>query len=177
MANIPRNDPDVDALFAEPSEASKTMNALIKSGASKGVTFGSMAERESGVPDPEAARERLSAAISEVESAKRRGDVIDQEDAEKRLDELIDESRASRGAQPRDDQGRYAGSGYDGGVRGTGGPRPRPGGNRTQETSTQLFKRAVEANRAEAGRPGDDGTISGRVIKSGTFPFNPGRLP
>lgn len=149
-----------DPLFpGRDTEYSKAGNAMIAGAmANSGRSYGTLAARESGVLDPEAARERLSACLSDVESAKARGNAEQLGLAERRLDLIIDESRASRGEQPRNEDGTYAEPpSFDGGIR-RGGVRPRPGAGTVESTANALFASAIRRSREEkAAQRGDPG--------------------
>ena len=99
------------------TDGPKTMNGVLRAQfeRTRGISTGGV-DRLAGVPTTEQARERLSQALNDCESAHRRGDETEIAIVEDRLDQLIAESRASR-EQPRDEQGRFAGGSFDGGVR------------------------------------------------------------
>jgi hypothetical protein len=143
------------------AQRSKTMNRLILAGAGKGVEHGTMA-RTGGrtTPTDPALRERLSAALNDLEAAQRAKDVDAVAMHEYRVDRLVTEAREAR-EQPRDDAGRFAPSGFDGGVRGRGGIAP-PASAARPETAAQLFRAMVEASRAEAAERGRERTLIAR---------------
>jgi hypothetical protein len=145
MTNLPRHAPTADDLFAPPTEAAKTMNRILATArdASAGTT-GSMAARAS---TPTGRGQELDQLVTAHAQAVQTGDEDMADGYSLMIDKLLDEARA--GAQARDDQGRYAGTGFDGGVRNRGGIKAPPSSTHA-ETSTQIFKRAVEASRQEA---------------------------
>jgi hypothetical protein len=153
---------DIFAVDEAKAAASKAMHGLILAGAHRGegpishLTGGA----PTGSPTTEQARERLSQALGDLESAERRKDPDDIDYCEHRLDKLIDESRASRQSAEdgrlRNSDGTFAtAESYDGGVRrAPGQSRPTPG--LQTESASQLFTRALRQSAQERYESGAD---------------------
>lgn len=122
---------------------------------SKAGTVGTFASTE-GEPSPvdPALRERLSGALNDLEGAQRRGDPAEIGFAEFCVDKLRDEARAARlgeppaGERPRNDDGTFAPTSSDGGVRGRGTVKP-PAGMRPEPTAGALMGQAIRRSREE----------------------------
>jgi hypothetical protein len=122
------------------------MNRMFVAAARRGERVGPFGRTGEPTPSSPVLRERLSAALNDLEAAQRAGDDVMVEVHDSRVDQVVSEARAARAQreQLRDEGGRFAG--FDGGVRGSH-TRPTPG--LSQPTSTELLAASFAAHRAE----------------------------
>jgi hypothetical protein len=148
------NDPvDIFAVDPERQAMSKTMNAMFVGQRNAGVSFGTMVA-DSGQTPNEVARERLSAALNDLEAAERAKDETLVAIANDRVDRCVAESREAR-TQPRNEDGSFGS--FDGGVR--GGRQSPPTHSRHQESANALWSQAVRRSREEASERGEEQTV------------------
>jgi hypothetical protein len=135
------------SFFAEPSEASKAGNAMIRQALNRTRSH-TLGQRD----NPPVHGERLSRALNDSEAAQRSGDPDAIAFTEHRLDEVVRAARAARTERPRNPDGTYAS--FDGGVR--GGRRSFEPSSTGQESANALMQRALDAARREAQDQHDD---------------------
>ena len=151
---------DVDE---ERAARSRAMNAWIVGQRDARQTVGTLGRTGTTGPIDPIHRERLCEALTDLEAAQRGGDELEIAAADARVDACCNEARAAREGrkqeQPRNEDGTFAS--FDGGVRGGGGWQ---GGANVRaarnESSTQMFARAVARSKEESRERAEERPIS-----------------
>jgi hypothetical protein len=138
-------------------ERSQAMNRMIVGRLNAKRSRGTLGRTGETSPTNEVARERLSQALSELESAKRSGDYDWIHWAEFLVERATAASEDAR-LHPRNEDGTFAS--FDGGVQGRGIKQPRAG---WRESPNAIFKEFIAASRQQARERETEQTIHAHI--------------